>query len=283
MSSTAFSKRAGRRGVVPVLVLCIGVLVATPAADAAAGTKVRKAPAALPSSQLVRDRGLSDLLAALLPSLFAPAPPPVAVSPLAPGVVSTVTASTVKVSGVACGVLVEGSGFSPAPDTIVTNAHVVAGVRNAQVQRPDGRRLPATVAAFDPDRDLAVLTVPGLGQPSLPIGTATVGGSGAVFGHPGGQVPVEVSPARVERRVDALVGNIYDQGPVRREVLVLASELDPGDSGAPLVNQSGAVVGVAFAISSWSRGTAFAVAGEEMAPVLARPRTGAVSTGPCIA
>jgi len=281
MSSAAHSTRAGRRGVLPVLVLCITVLVAAPPADAATKRKkVTTAAAALPAGQLVRDRGLSDLLMALLPTLFAP--PPVAVGALSPGVVSTVTASTVKVSGVACGVLVEGSGFSPAPDTIVTNAHVVAGVRNAQVLRPDGRRLPATVAAFDPDRDLAVLTVPGLGQPSLPLGSATVGTTGAVFGHPRGQVPVEVSPARVERRVDALVGNIYDQGPVRRQILVLASELEPGDSGSPLVNGSGAVVGVAFAISSWSRGTAFAVAGEEMAPVLARPRTGPVSTGPCL-
>jgi len=280
MSSSTLATRTGRRGVLPVVVLCLAFLVAAPPADATA-KKVRKAPAALPGSQLVRDRGLADLLAGLLPNVLS-APPPAVAGPLAPAVVATVTASTVKVSGVACGVRIEGSGFSPAPDTIVTNAHVVAGVTSPQVLRPDGRRLPATVVAFDPDRDLAVLAVPGLGQQPLRLAAATVGGAGAVFGHPQGQVPVEVSPARVVRRVDALVDNIYDEGPVPRRILVLAAELEPGDSGAALVDESGAVVGVAFAISSWYRTTAFAVAGEEMASVLARPRTGRVGTGPCL-
>jgi S1-C subfamily serine protease len=150
------------------------------------------------------------------------------------------------------------------------------------VHRPDGRRLPARVEVFDPDRDLAVLAEARDGQQPLPIGSAVVGSSGAVFGHPRGQTAVEVSPAVVTRRVDAMVNDIYDERRVPRQVLVLASRLDPGDSGGPLVDGSGTVVGVAFAVSGWFRDTAFAVASEELVPVLARPRTGAVSTGACL-
>lgn len=250
-----------------------GSLVATAAPASAAPAPAR--PAAAPVNDLLA--GLTDLLARLLPM---PAP---AVPGVAPSLVSQVTASTVRVSGIACGKRLTGSGFSPAADTIVTNAHVVAGSTGTQVLRPDGRTLPATVQIFDPVKDLAVLSVPGLGQPSLGLGSAVVGETGAVFGHPFGQVPVEVSPARVLRRVTTDVGDIYDRSAPPRQILVLNSNLDPGDSGAPLVNGAGKVVGVAFAVANLRPSTAFAVASEELTPVLARPRTGAVSTGPCLA
>jgi S1-C subfamily serine protease len=260
--------------------LVVAVALLAPVQPVGVGSKPAKKAAALPASQLLRDNVLGDLLSGLLPGLF-PAPTPPA-GALPPSVVQTVSASTVKVGGVACGVRVEGSGFSIAPDTVVTNAHVVAGVSSPQVLRPDGRRLPARVEAFDPDRDLALLAVPDLRQQPLPVASAAVGDTGAVFGHPWGRVPVEMSPAVVTRRVDAEVDNIYGQGPVSRRILVLRSHLEPGDSGGPLVNQSGSVVGVAFGISVWSPRTAFAVASEELASVLARPRTGAVSTGACL-
>jgi S1-C subfamily serine protease len=231
-------------------------------------------PAAAPATDLLGL--LNDLLARLVPM---PAP---AIPGIGPSLVSQVTASTVRVSGVACGVRLQGSGFSPAPDTILTNAHVVAGTRRSEVLRPDGRTLPATVTAFDPARDLAVLSVPGLGQPALGIGSAVVGETDAVFGHPLGQVPVEVSPARVLRRVTTDIGDIYDRPAGPRQILVLNSQLDPGDSGAPLVNSAGKVVGVAFAVSNLRPTTAFAVASEELAPVLAQARSAPVSTGPCL-
>jgi S1-C subfamily serine protease len=231
-------------------------------------------PAAAPATDLLSL--LNDLLARLVP-MPAPATPGVA-----PSLVPQVTASTVRVSGVACGVRLQGSGFSPAPDTVVTNAHVVAGTRRTEVLRPDGRTLPATVTAFDPVRDLAVLSVPGLGQPSLTLGAAVVGETDAVFGHPFGQAAIEVSPARVLRRVTADIGDIYDRPASPRQILVLNAQIDPGDSGAPLVDSAGQVVGVAFAVSSLRPTTAFAVASEELAPVLARPRPGPVATGPCL-
>ena len=265
----------GTRRRKPVVALALSVLLALPllatAGPATAATKsTRSQPVAAPSDELLTL--LSDLLARILPSA-APAAPPVA-----PGV----AASTVRVSGVACGVRLYGSGFSPAPDTIVTNAHVVAGTTSPQVLRPDGRTLPAQVQVFDPVRDLAVLAVPGLGQPALGLGSAVPGESAAVYGHPRGRAALEVSPARVLRKVNVDIGDIYDRPSVPRQILILDSVLEPGDSGAPLVNSAGQVVGVAFAVANLRRATAFAVASEELASVLAQPRSGPVSTGPCI-
>jgi S1-C subfamily serine protease len=165
---------------------------------------------------------------------------------------------------------------------IVTNAHVVAGNTATSVLRPDGKTLPAVVQVFDPKRDLAVLSVPGLGEPSLPVGSAATGETDAIFGHPQGQAAVRVLPATVTRHVTADIGDIYDQPGAVRQILVLNATLIPGDSGSALVNRAGQVVGVAFATASLRRATSFAVASEELAPVLAQPRGGAVSTGPCL-
>jgi S1-C subfamily serine protease len=262
---------------VPVLALVLLLPGAGPATANHRSPAQPPRPAALPSvSQLLKDTGLADLLAQLLQA------PTQARGGVPSGVASRVAASTVKVSSVACGERVEGSGFSAAPDTIVTNAHVVAGATRTEVLRPDGRRLPAQVLVFDPDRDLALLSVPGLGQQPLPLASAAVGGNGAVVGHPQGQVPVEVSPAVVVRRVMATTTDIYGEGAIRRPILVLAARLAPGDSGAPLINPSGEVTGVAFAVSAFRPSTAFAIPSETLAPVLDRPRTGVVSTGPCL-
>jgi S1-C subfamily serine protease len=209
-------------------------------------------------------------------------PPPEA-SGLAPEVEATVARSTVKVSGAACRRIQEGSGFAAGPDLIVTNAHVVAGQRQTSVRRPDGRTLDATVIVFDPDRDLALLRVAGLGQDPLPIGDAEVGATGAVFGHPGGQESLRISPAAVRQRVNALGRDLYDSHPTRRDVFVLAANLRPGDSGGALVNASGTVVGVAFAIAPDRPGTAYALTTAELRPVLgAAPSAGPADTGPCL-
>lgn len=201
---------------------------------------------------------------------------------MAPAVRDRVITSTVRVSGPACGGVQVGSGFSAGVDTAVTAAHVVAGMSRPEVLRPDGRRLPATVVAFDPNKDLAVLRVSGLGQAPLPLGPAAVGTDGAVFGHPNGQAPVEVSPAKVVAQGTVPVTDVYGEARVTREVLRLASRLDPGDSGGPVVDRTGKVVGVAFGIAVHRPDVAFAVSSRELQPLLSQPLTSPVSTGPCI-
>lgn len=192
-----------------------------------------------------------------------------------------VVASTVRLTGEACRRVLNGSGFVAAPGVVVTNAHVVAGVDDPGVIGVDGRRREARVVVYDPGRDLAVLEVPGLDQPALAPAAPEVGATGAVFGHPGGQAQVEVSPARIEDRIDARGRDIYGATTTLRDVLVLASELAPGDSGGALVNAAGDVVGVAFAIAPDAPATAYALAWPEVEQALAAARSDA-DTGACI-
>lgn len=208
-------------------------------------------------------------------------PPPETIG-MSPETAARVTASTVKVAGEACRRIQEGSGFAVGPDLVVTNAHVVAGEKQTTVERPDGRKLTATVVLFDPDRDLALLRVVGLGQEPLAVGQGKVGDEGAVFGHPNGQQALRVAPAAIRQRVDARGRDLYDSHATSRDVFILAAELRPGDSGGALTNLQGVVVGVAFAIAPDRPGTSYAVTSKELNAVLARPRAGAVSTGPCL-
>ncbi|HUF32457.1 MAG TPA: MarP family serine protease [Acidimicrobiales bacterium] len=214
-----------------------------------------------------------------------PAPvtgPPPDQLPLGPDVLARVASSTVNVEAVGCGGVQEGSGFSPAPGIIVTNAHVVAGTTEIRVLKPDGVRDDARVVSFDGDRDIAILEVPGLGQDPLPIGTAAVGDEGAIFGHPGGQDELRIAPAGIREEITAVGRDIYGQGRISRQVYVLAADLHQGDSGAALADPAGNVVGVAFAIAPDRPQTAYALTSSELRAALDAPRDPATSTGSCL-
>ncbi len=189
--------------------------------------------------------------------------------------------SAVKVEGRACDRIQEGSGFFVSGDLVVTNAHVVAGEDRTRVELSSGRTEDARVVAFDPERDLAVLQVEGEGRPPLALRTAKLGDTGGVFGRPGGG-PLDISPFRVGDQITAIGHNIYDGGRTRRQVLVLAADLAPGDSGAALVDPSGKVVGVAFAVAPDKPGVAYALALDELRPVLAGDLSQTRDTGPCL-
>jgi S1-C subfamily serine protease len=230
--------------------------------------------------QQVADANFPEVFSRLRPAPSTGTPP--VATALSPDLVSRVIDSTVKVSGQACNRVLSGSGFTVDGETVVTNAHVLAGVDRPSVIRPDGRRLQATVQVFDPNRDLAVLRVPGLDQSPLPVGTAEIGADGAVFGHPGGQDEVEVSPARIETAVNALGRDLYGESTTRRDIYILAAQLAPGDSGGALVDTGGEVVGVAFAIAPDQPATAYALTSGELTAVLDEPRSDGADTGPCL-
>jgi S1-C subfamily serine protease len=218
-------------------------------------------------------------------SALTPAPdvgPPPGDPGISAAVVAQVTPSTVKISGVACSRLQEGSGFvTLGPDVVVTNAHVVAGQDDPKVERDDGALLDATVVVFDADRDLAVLRVPGMARNPLPISDGGEGTTGGVFGHPGG-APLRVAPFGVGDEVRAVGTDIYDSRRTERAVLILASQLRPGDSGGALIDGNGAVVGVAFAIAPDDPNVAYALDTSELNAVLAGNLTQPVDTGPCL-
>ena len=281
----------------PVAVLLAAWLLVVPTVERISGDSAglldgsllaRALEAALPeppdSSQVVRrlagPAASPQVFHGLLPSLETGPPP--AESGLPPDVVRRVAASTVRVEGTACLSEREGSGFTVAPDVVVTNAHVVAGQRRTTVTAPDGRRLPAVVAVFDTYRDLALLRVPSLGQAPLPLGEGLVGSTVAVFGHPGGQPTLRVAPASIRQELGALGRDLYGTRLVRRRVLVLAARLEPGDSGAALVDVSGRVVGVAFAVSPDSPTRAYALSTSELRPLLSPDPAGRAETGPCL-
>ncbi|MDQ3107688.1 MAG: trypsin-like peptidase domain-containing protein, partial [Actinomycetota bacterium] len=213
-----------------------------------------------------------------------PAPdvgPPPADVPVSPEVIARAVASTVNIESEGCGGLHEGSGFVVAPNVVVTNAHVVAGGSRIRARRPDGRLVTARIVLFDDDRDLAVLAVPNLGLASLGIAEGGEGKAGAVLGYPGGQNTVRVAPAVVRREQSTLGRDIYGRDQTRRQVLFLASNLRPGDSGGALIDDQGRVIGVAFAIAPDRPGTAYALDDSELRAALAAPRaTGA--GGPCV-
>lgn len=230
---------------------------------------------------------LRSLLGEGYPEVFSsliPAPelgPPPKASGLSVRTAEGVADSTVKVSGEACGQEIEGSGFVVGPGLVATNAHVIAGDRAIRVTPRNGRELPAVPVAFDPARDLAILQVDGLDRRPLGISDVSVGGRGGVFGHPEGG-PLRVAPFEVGRRITARGFDIYGEGEVSRDVLILASSLRHGDSGSALVDPTGSVVGVAFAIAPDDPGVAYALRTDELRAVLATVGSAPVGTGRCL-
>ena len=206
------------------------------------------------------------------------APP---LSGLDPAAGARVAASVVRVEGHACDQIQDGTGWVVAPELVVTNAHVVAGERRTSVDTPAGDRFTARVVSFDPRRDLALLRVPGLPLAALSRVTGAVGNTGAVYGHPGGG-PLRAAPARVAEELDASGTDIYRTSQTRRDVYVLAASLAPGDSGAPLADARGRVIGTAFAIDPGNTTTAYALTLAELAPMLASVPTTTAETGSCL-
>ncbi len=188
-------------------------------------------------------------------------------------------ASVVGVSGIACGRLIEGTGFVASDQVVVTNAHVVAGVEEIRIDRADGTRVLGRAIGYDPATDLAVILVPELEVEPLPLGTTPGRGvTGEVLGFaPDGDPPV--TPYRVAGEVTATGRDIYGDGDVRRQVLYVAAELDSGDSGAPLLTE-GRVVGMVFAVAPGTEPLAFALTADELA-ALPVEDDGPTDTGEC--
>jgi S1-C subfamily serine protease len=220
------------------------------------------------------------------PSVFdrlRPAPevgPPPSSTGMTQATADAVVNSVVKIEGEACGRIQDGTGFFVAGDLVVTNAHVVAGEDDTMVELANGSDADATVVAFDPQRDLAVLRTEA-SAPALPLEAGEAGDTGGVFGHPGGG-PLEISPFEIGDQITAQGRDIYDQTASERQVLVLASNLAPGDSGSALIDPDGQVVGVAFAIAPDKPGVAYALAISELQAVLAGDLSVERDTGGCL-
>ncbi|MGH7642754.1 MAG: MarP family serine protease [Candidatus Dormibacteria bacterium] len=224
-----------------------------------------------------------EVFANLIPPL--PAPVTVPATLAQNQAVIAAAAETVKVVSVGCGGLIEGSGFPVAPGVLLTNAHVVAGTHNSRVVVPgQGGSMGATVILFDPERDLALLRVPGLDLAPLTLSNSgTRATQGAVIGYPDGGNE-QVVPGAIRGQLDAVGRDIYSRSIVSREIFVLQASVIPGNSGGPFVNLQGQVVGVVFAKSLVVTGEGYALTAGEILPDITRgeTNTATVSTQGCV-
>ncbi len=215
------------------------------------------------------------------PSIVGPVAPVGAPDPAIAGDPDVVRAgaSVVRVLGTACGLGVEGSGWAAAPGIVVTNAHVVAGEDDTTVSTQEGASLEATPVHYDPENDLALLRI-GVDLPALELApNAEPGTAGAVLGYPENG-PYAVTPARLGETRETISNDSYGIGPVRRSITSLRGHVRSGNSGGPLVDSRGRVLGTVFAATTTGTPGGFAVPDEVVEAALGGPIV-SVDTGPC--
>jgi S1-C subfamily serine protease len=213
--------------------------------------------------------------------------PPVDVAPPRAAIardpqVRAAAASVVRIRGTACGLGVSGSGWVAGPGVVVTNAHVVAGQDDTTVQLGgEGPSLDAQAIAFDERNDLAILRVPGLDAPALPLASSPGSGtSGAILGFPQ-DGPYDVRAARLGVTRTVLSQDAYGNGPLQRPMTAFRGVVRSGNSGGPVVGGDGAVLTTVFAATtSSSRRGGYGVPNRIVERRL-EEASGPVSTGPC--
>src|SRR3954447_2652317 len=189
--------------------------------------------------------------------------------------------SVVRVLSTACGLGIEGSGWAVEPEVVVTNAHVIAGSDDTTVTTQDGAELDAVPIYYEPRQDLALLRV-GAPLPPLPISSQRQEGEdGAVLGYPENG-PYSLSPARIGETRATISEDSYGNGPVERTIVAMSGVVRSGNSGGPLVDPRGDVVGTVFAATTSGPRGGFAIPAEQVRDALKRTVEG-VDTGPCTA
>ncbi|MGN6474538.1 MAG: MarP family serine protease [Mycobacteriales bacterium] len=201
------------------------------------------------------------------------------------GVVRRAEPDVVKVTGIApsCSRQLEGSGFVYAPNHVMTNAHVVAGVGSPVVHTIDGRSLTARVVLYDPERDVAVLYIPGLNLSPLSFGGPLSSGQSAIVAGYPENGPFTPRAARIRNVQQARGPDIYQNRQVTRQIYALYARVLPGNSGGPLLTTSGAVAGVVFAAAVDDPKTGYALTAREVShdALAGSNATGPVSTQSC--
>ena len=200
-------------------------------------------------------------------------------------VVASTEPSVVKIRAIApsCQKVLEGSGFVLSPDRVMTNAHVVAGANSVTVEA-SGNPYDATVVSYDPTVDIAILSVPNL--PSGPLAFAntpvTSGTQAVVMGYPGGGGFI-ATPARIRELIELSGPDIYRSATVNREVYTVRASVEQGNSGGPLIDLNGQVLGVVFGAAVDDNDTGFVLTAKEVAAQLAHiGDTAPVATGECV-
>ena len=200
-------------------------------------------------------------------------------------VVGTARPSVVKIRGVAtaCQKVLEGTGFVVAPNRVMSNAHVVAGSDSVTVEA-EGKTYDATVVSYDPNADISILAVPDLPQKPLLFADqpAKTGTDAVVLGFPGGG-DFAATPARVREIIELSGPDIYKSTTVNREVYTIRGTIRQGNSGGPMINRAGEVIGVVFGAAVDDNDTGFVMTTNEVSRQLAQiGNTVPVLTGTCV-
>lgn len=193
------------------------------------------------------------------------------------------SASVVRVFGnpLGCDTGVTGSGFVFARDRVMTNAHVVAGMRQVAVKAPNGSTRTGRVTYFDSKTDVAIIHVRGISAAPLRFAANPHRGDSTVaLGYPGGG-RLTFIPARVNDVMDARGTDIYGFTSVRRQIVVLQAKIRRGDSGGPLVDPAGRVRGLIFATSIQDPNIGYAISVDQLGAALKSRNTDSVNTGRC--
>ncbi|MBK0865568.1 MAG: MarP family serine protease [Saccharopolyspora sp.] len=202
-------------------------------------------------------------------------------------VVRNAQTSVVKVRGRAssCARALEGTGFVVAPHRVMTNAHVVAGTDRVSIEVGRGQ-FDAEVVLFDPSTDVAVLSVPDLDADAMPLDRSEVppGGNAIALGYPL-DGPYTAAAGRVRERINLRGPDIYDGNTVVRDVYTVRGKVQSGNSGGPLIDAEGDVVGVVFGAAVDDPDTGFALTADEVSDEVAQASAlnTPVSTGECTA
>ena len=195
------------------------------------------------------------------------------------GVLATAREATFQVTGLGCTKAQFGTAFAVGEQTLVTNAHVVAGIDAPRITVKD-RAAISRVVAFDPATDLAILAVDESLPAHLPLGEATPGAVVALLGHNRDGSSI-IRPARVDQEILATGKDIYGKKAEGRRALMVDAWVETGFSGGPIVDQNGTVVGVVFSRARGGSPVAYAIQVGEVVDLLEEVRAGSEGSGPC--
>ena len=233
---------------------------------------------------VITDSPLPEVFRSLVESRIAPSQ--LAEEVNVPEIVKQSVASTVRIDGISekCSAAMVGTGFIVSNERVITNAHVVAGVKEPVVTLSGTKiQLAGKVIAIDRKKDIAVIYVPGLNGERLTfIGPVSPNEIGFVVGYPNGG-SLRTSAVSVSSEFESVGTDIDGNGETKRDVIVFGGDVKPGNSGGPLLNQQGQVLGVVFAADAENKNTGYALAPSEVASLVSETtsRIENIDTGNC--
>jgi S1-C subfamily serine protease len=177
------------------------------------------------------------------------------------------------VASLGSGVVVERSG------QVATAAHTVRGASTLTVVDAEGQEHPASVTSFDKDSDLALLDVPTLTAPPLGIGTARVGPATLITWRRSDGVTQQL--VGVTRLLKINIEDIYSDEVVQRTGLEVDGNVIVGQSGGPVVDAGGEVIGIIYATSKDRDAVGFATDHTELRELIETRSAGDVANGQC--